>query len=116
MAGCLIAALTYVPLFKALTHYVNPALESFQQKTTITVAATECNFHLFVGPWSKFTDCDRTKDFLTKQGLSFESVPATGDKVVTRIGNTEVRGWNEPELKAALKGAGYPAAADKTAI
>jgi MFS family permease len=27
MAGCLIAALTYIPLFKALTHYANPALE-----------------------------------------------------------------------------------------
>ena len=31
LAGCLIAALTYFPLFGALTHYVNPALEAFQQ-------------------------------------------------------------------------------------
>src|SRR5438093_814480 len=63
MAGCLIAAVTYFPLFQGLTHYVNPALEQFAAKTPVTVAASECNFHLFVGPWSKFSDCDRTKDF-----------------------------------------------------
>src|SRR5512140_1840590 len=28
LAGCLIAAITYFPLFQALTHYANPALES----------------------------------------------------------------------------------------
>ena len=73
LAGCLIAALTYFPLFKALTHYVNPALEQFQQKNTITVAARDCNFHIFVGPWSKFSDCDKAQDFLTKAGLSFST-------------------------------------------
>ena len=36
--GCLIAALTFFPMFKALTHYVNPALETFQYSTQITVA------------------------------------------------------------------------------
>ena len=36
LAGCLIAALTYFPLFKALTHYVNPALETFQAANPIT--------------------------------------------------------------------------------
>ena len=44
MAGCLIAAVTYFPLFAALTHYVNPALEEFAAKTPITVAATELQF------------------------------------------------------------------------
>src|SRR4051812_40747873 len=69
MAGCLLAIVTYFPLFSALTHFVNPALEAATKKTPITVAATECNFHIFVGPWSKFTDCDKAKDFLTKQGI-----------------------------------------------
>src|SRR5713226_2567630 len=32
LAGCLIAAVAYFPLFGALTHYANPALEAFQQK------------------------------------------------------------------------------------
>ena len=59
MAGCLIAALTYIPLFGLLTHYANPASRrssatrhrGFRRPQT-------CNLHVFVGPWSKFTDCD----------------------------------------------------------
>ncbi len=39
--GCLIAAVTYFPLFKGLTHYVNPGLETYQDSTTISVAASE---------------------------------------------------------------------------
>src|ERR1700686_1897587 len=81
LAGCLIAAVTYFPLFSGLTHYVNPALEEYSAKTPITVAATDCEFHIFVGPWSKFSDCDRAKDLMTKQGLSFKSVPAEPDKL-----------------------------------
>jgi MFS family permease len=117
LLGCLIAAITYFPLFKALTHYVNPALEAYSQKTPITVAATDCNFHMFVGPWSKFTDCDKAKDFLTKQGLSFKSVPAAGDtKVLTRIGDIEIAGWDEAKFKEALTKTGYPGPADKSKI
>jgi MFS family permease len=117
LAGCLIAALTYFPLFQALTHYVNPALEHYQQTTKISVAATDCSFHIFVGPWSKFTDCDRTKDFLTKQGLSFSSVPAVpGKTVVTKVGDVEIEGWDEKKLSETLKTSGYPGPADKTKV
>jgi MFS family permease len=117
MAGCLIAAVTYFPLFAGLTHFVNPALEAFSQKTPITVAATECKFHIFVGPWSKFSDCDRTKDFLTKQGLSFKSVPAEpGKSVVTTIGDTRVEGWDQKQLAATLKAAGAPLTADTSKV
>src|SRR3989475_1423966 len=110
MAGCLIAAVTYFPLFAGLTHYVNPALEQFSEKNPITVAANpaECQFHIFVGPWSKFSDCDRVKDFLTKQGLSFKSVPAEGKTVTTTIGTTKIEGWDQKKLTAALKQAGGP--------
>jgi MFS family permease len=68
LAGCAIAAVAYFPLFGALTHYANPALEAFQQRNPITVSADQstCNFHIFVGPWSKFTECDRAQDFLTR--------------------------------------------------
>jgi MFS family permease len=119
LAGCLIAAVTYFPLFQALTHYVNPALEEFSAKTPITVGANEsdCQFHLFVGPWSKFSDCDRTKDFLTKQGLSFKTVPAEpGKAVVTTIGGTRVEGWDQKKLEDTLKAAGYKSAPDKSQI
>ncbi|MFN0041358.1 MAG: MFS transporter [Burkholderiales bacterium] len=117
LTGCLLAALTYFPLFQGLTHYVNPALEQYQQNTKITVAATECKFHLFVGPWSKFSDCDRTKDFLTKQGLSFESVPGIeGKTVVTTIGDLTVEGWDNAKMTETLKASGYPGAADKDKV
>ena len=119
LAGCLIAAVTYFPLFKALTHYVNPALETFQAANPITVAAKDCQFHIFVGPWSKFSDCDKVKDFLTKSGLSFTStdLPAgSTDTVVVKIGNTELRGADEAKYAAALKAAGYSATADKSKI
>src|SRR3954466_9317368 len=118
MAGCLIAALTYFPVFAGLTHYVNPGLEQFSLKTPISVAANEadCQFHIFVGPWSKFSDCDRVKDFLTKQGLSFKSVDGPAGAVVTMIGDQKVEGWDQAKLTATLKQAGAPASADKTKV
>src|SRR5215813_4059489 len=117
MLGCIIAAVTYFPLFKALTHNVNPALEAYEQKVPITVAATDCNFHIFIGPWSNQTPCDRAKDFLGKQGLSFESIPAVqGEAVVTKIGSIELKGWDPAKYAAALKETGYPPKADSNAV
>ena len=117
LAGCLIAALTYFPLFRGLTHYINPALEEYQQKTPISVAASDCNFHIFIGPWSRQTACDRVKDFLGKAGLSFISTPAeAGKDVVTRIGNIELQGWDPAKFAAALKETGYPPKADMSRV
>ena len=119
LAGCLIAVLTYFPLFHALTHYVNPALEAFQAKTPISVTAdaATCQLHIFVGPWSKFSDCDKAKDALTKFGLSFNSIDGPpGSPVITKIGDTELQGYNEAKLKATLKEKGYPESADKNQI
>src|SRR5450432_4865369 len=119
--GCLIASVTYFPLFKALTHYVNPALESFQIANPMSVSAApqNCEFHIFVRPWSTFSDCDKAKDFLTKAGLSFTStdLPAGAtDSVVTKIGATELKGFDDKKFAETLKAAGYPASADKSKI
>ena len=117
MAGCLIAAVTYFPLFAGLTHYVNPALEAYTAKNPITVAASDCQVHIFVGPWSKFNDCDRAKDFLTKQGLSFKLVQAEpGKSVVTTIGTNKVEGWDAKKLAAVLKETGFVVGADKAQV
>jgi MFS family permease len=118
LAGCLIAAVTFFPLFKGLTHYVNPNLEAFQQKNPITVTADQstCNFHVFVGPWSKFSDCDRAQDFLTKSGLSFNIENAPGKPVGLTIGSTKVEGWDNAKWTAALAAANYPKAADPAKI
>ncbi|HEY7113027.1 MAG TPA: MFS transporter [Thermoanaerobaculia bacterium] len=117
MAGCLIAALTYFPLFRALTHSVNPALEQYAKNTPISVAASDCSMHIFPTPKTRYSDCDKAMDFLTKAGLSFQKLPAvSGESVVTKIGDTELKGWNEDQYKAALKAGGYPATIDKAAI
>jgi MFS family permease len=117
LAGCAIAAITYFPLFRGLTHYVNPALEQYQASTPVTVSASDCNFHIFIGPWSRQTACDKAKDFLGKAGLSFTSVPAEpGQDVITRFGGIELRGWDEAKYKAALASTGYPAKADPSKV
>jgi MFS family permease len=117
LAGCLIAAVTYFPLFRGLTHYVNPDLEAYQERVPITVTATDCNFHIFIGPWSRQSACDKAKDFLGKGGLSFISLPAvTSDDVVTKIGDIEIKGWDETKFKDALKTTGYPAKADMAKV
>ena len=73
---------------------------------------------IFVGPWSKFTECHRARDALTKSGLSFTSVKGdVGKPVVVTIGDKKLEGFDAkqggPKLAAALKEAGYSAAADK---
>jgi len=110
LAGCLLAALTYFPLFRGLTHSINPALKTFQETVPISVSASDCSFHIFVLPGTTFTPCDKAKDLLTKNGLNFRSLPAIGGAdVVTRIGDIEIRGFDEAKLNEALKVSGYPA-------
>jgi MFS family permease len=118
MVGCLLAALTYIPLFRGLTHYVNPALEAAQAQTSITVVARDCSFHLFVGPWSTFSECDRARDHLTKSGVSFNSTEAAADEpdVVTTIGTTVLTGFDASAYGAALRDAAFPARADPAQV
>jgi MFS family permease len=111
LAGCLIAALTYFPLFDLLAKAANPDLAAFQEKTqvSLTVDPAQCNFHIFVGPWSKFTECDKAKDHIIKQGLSFETIEApAGSPVVLRINGTEVTPFTPDAYNEALVVAGYP--------
>jgi MFS family permease len=119
LAGCLIAALTYFPLFHGLTTAVNPAVAEFQAANPVVlrVDPATCGFHIFVGPWSKFTECDKSKDFLTKAGLSFttEDAPA-GTPPSVSIGQTRIDGWDTDKWNAALAAAGYPKTADPARI
>lgn len=102
-----------------MTHYVNPDLEAFAKANPITVSADQsnCNFHIFVGPWSKFTDCDRAQDFLTKSGLSFKIAGTPGSKTVDLdIAGTKVQGWDNAKWTAALAAKNFPKAADPKKI
>ncbi len=97
MAGCLIAALTYFPLFKALTHYANPALEAATQNSPVVVIADpdECSFQFNPVGTPKFTTfCDIAKSALARAGLNYTNVAAPagtvaqikiGDKVIERL-------------------------------
>jgi MFS family permease len=109
--GCLIAALTYFPLFALLAKAANPDLAAFQERSTITLSVdpTQCNFHIFVGPWSKFTECDKAKDHIIKQGLSFETKDAgPGAPVVLTLNGTEVKPFSQDAYNEAFVAAGYP--------
>jgi MFS family permease len=111
LAGCLIAALTYFPLFGWLAEAVNPDLSAFQAKTKITVNVdpAQCHFNIFVGPWSKFGDCDKAKDFLTKSGISFSSTEgAAGTGASIDINGTKIEGFSPYSWSKALVDAGYP--------
>ena len=119
LAGCAIAAITYFPLFQGLTHYTNPDLEAFAAKNPISVSADQstCNLHIFVGPWSKFSDCDRAQDFLTKSGLSFKTIHTPGAKSADLdIAGTKVAGWNATTWQAALAAKDFPKSADPAKI
>jgi len=111
LAGCVIAALTYFPLFGMLAKAVNPDLAAFQSTAQITVASdpVNCHFNIFVGPWSTFGDCDKANDFLTKSGLSFTTAKgAAGSPATLTIGAKTVEGFNPFTWSQALIDAGYP--------
>ena len=132
MLGCLLAVLTYFPVFEALTKSANPDLYEAQQKNkvTVTVDAAECSFQFNPTGTLKFTSsCDIAKQVLASSSVSYENVAGTaGTPATIKIGDTEITGYSAKGLTAdenkakssefkkavadALKAAGYPAKAD----
>jgi MFS family permease len=113
LAGCLLAAATYFPIYRAMTHFGNPALEAFAANTPVAVTATDCRVHLFPNPKTQYSDCDKVQDFLSKKSLSYVTTEGTpGSPPITRIGNVTIEGWQEAKLSATLKSFGYPATAN----
>ena len=129
MAGCLIAALTFFPLFKALTESANPELAAAQAKNKVTVTAdpAECSFQFNPTGTVKFTSsCDIAKQVLAGSSVSYDNVAGTGPARIA-IGEKVIEGYTskgipadeakkkDAEFKktvaAALKEAGYPAKA-----
>ena len=135
LAGCLLAALTYFPLFGALSNAVNPALYEAQQRAPVTVMADPNDCSLQFDPIGKnrFDEhsCDVAKSFLAKAGVSYSNSQAPGPARLV-IGTTMIVapaafGGHAPlpaaEIKtfqdqatAALKAAGYPPKADPARI
>ena len=132
MGGCLIAALTYFPIFSALTHYANPALESAIKNAPVVVSAdpADCQFQFNPTGTKKFTSsCDIVKAKLAAASVNYsnEAAPAgtvasvkIGDKVIQSYDSTKVSKEEaaakekafSKEIGDAIKAAGYPSKAD----
>lgn len=137
MAGCALAAITYFPLFGALTNAANPALAAAQVASPVRVSAHDADCSVQFDPIgrNKFDakSCDIAKSYLAKNGISYTNVEAPAGTIASvSVGNrmlvapdpAQVTGparaaaitAYQGELAAALAEAGYPAKADPAAI
>ncbi len=137
LLGCLLAMMTYMPLFQALTRYANPALFAAQAASPVTVVADplQCSFQFDPIGKNKFdsTSCDIAKSFLAKAGVSYQRIDAPrGTVAQIRTGTTTITApdpWSvtdaerkaaiaafQSAAKKALASAGYPDKADPARI
>jgi MFS-type transporter involved in bile tolerance (Atg22 family) len=137
MTGCLLAMLTYFPLFGALTRYANPALYQAQAAAPVTVFADprQCSFQFDPIGKNKFdsTSCDIAKSFLAKAGVSYARIDAPSGavaeirngattltapdpRIVTGKDRKDAIAKFQAAAKASLAAAGYPDKADPAAI
>ena len=136
LGGILLAALTFFPIFKALTHYANPALETALAQAPVVVSAdpAECQFQFNLTGTMKYTSsCDILKAKLVAASVNYtnRAAPAgsvasvsIGDQVFTSF---DAKGLSKEvadesskalskNLAVAIQAAGYPAKADPTQI
>jgi MFS family permease len=137
LAGCLLAILTYFPLFESLTRYANPALYKAQAAAPVSVYADpgQCSFQFDPIGKNKFdsTSCDIAKSYLAKAGVSYSRIEAPSGAVAEiRSGSTTLTAPDPRVLtgkdrkdaiakfqgatKSALAAAGYPDKADPATI
>ena len=124
LAGCLIAAVTYFPVFNTLTKVANPALHAAQE-TVVTVSAdpADCSFQFNPVGTAKFTkSCDILKALLLKSSVNSTTVDAAAGTIASvKIGETEISSYDGAanakdiaDAKAALETA--KAGTDQAAI
>ena len=136
LTGCLLAALTYFPLFHALTRAGNPELAAASVAAPVRVIADPADCAVQFDPVGKTvfnTSCDIAKSYLARAGVPYENQTAPAGAVAqVRIGQTVVQSFAgrrlapaefktqrdiwEGALGAELTRAGYPAKADSTKI
>src|SRR4030095_12242088 len=92
--GCLIAALTFFPIFRGLTHYANPQIETAQANNPVVVVADprECSFQFDPGGGARFTSsCDVAKSALAGQRIPYsnEAAPA-GTAALVKVGGVSI--------------------------
>jgi MFS-type transporter involved in bile tolerance (Atg22 family) len=131
MTGCVLAVLTYFPLFGALARFSNPDLVAAQAAAPIVVVAdpSECSFQFNPVGTAQFTSsCDIAKSFLAGKGISYQNQAAKSGSIATVLIGAEHMesvdvSSSGPEAKAKIEGftklmsakllaAHYPATAD----
>ena len=109
LAGCFLAAVTYFPVFTALTKAANPDLAAAQAvaKVTVTADPAECSFQFNPTGTKKFTSsCDIAKQKLASASVSYDNIVApAGQAAVIKVGDIEVTTVVTPEDIAAAKAA-----------
>ncbi len=124
LGGCLIAALTYFPLFKLLSAEANPDLARAHSTIEVHVVAdpATCSFQFNPTGTASFTQpCDVAKAALARASVNYrvEHAPA-GTVAGVRIQGGEILRANTPtfgrDLTAALTAAGYPAASNPSVV
>jgi nitrate/nitrite transporter NarK len=123
LAGFMLGALTYFPLFQGITHFANPKLEAALAAAPVVVTAdpNECSFQFKATGTEKFTTgCDTIKSALVNLSVNYNNVTApAGTKASVQIGSQTITS-DTPNLAAAIGAAvkehGYPASADPNDI
>ncbi len=123
LGGCAIAALTYFPLFHAISTAANPALTQAHNtiQTVVEVDKSTCSFQFNPTGTARFTQpCDVAKAALARLSVNYSVEDKPGQRDVTvRIGSQTVSS-SQPNfaqaLPAAVTAAGYPAAANPTVV
>ncbi|MGO9360156.1 MAG: MFS transporter [Xanthobacteraceae bacterium] len=123
LAGFLLAALTYFPIFQGITHYANPKLEAALAKAPVTVIADpgKCSFQFKATGTEKFTTgCDVAKSTLVNLSVNYQNEAAPAGAVAQVKVGEQTLSADSPDfaknLAAAVKTHGYPASADPAEI
>ncbi len=123
LAGFLLAAVTYFPLFKGITHFANPKLEAALASAPVTVIAdpSECSFQFKATGTEKFTTgCDIAKSALVNLSVNYTNQEAPkGTPAQVKIGDSTLTATSPDfakALPAAIKNHGYPPTADPNDI
>jgi hypothetical protein len=115
MAGLLLAALTYFPIFKAITRFANPALEHAQSAAPVVVSAADggCSVQFNPVGTKKFTSpCDVAKAALVKRGVPYSNASSAGEATV-RVGDTVIPSYDASSAQSKTDAKAFEAALDK---
>jgi MFS family permease len=122
LAGCFIAAVTYFPLFKALTETANPTYAKALETVKIEVAADPATCGSLFDPVGirQFSEpCDLSRRVLSQQAFRYTKVDAAaGTPMKVTVGGTVVAYDKDfaANLGKAAIAAGYPAATDTAKV